>query len=207
MVNQKNINPFRLLMMALITLGLAACGSLLDTGQDTEPDTIFDLEPFSSPGGGGDPATIFLGTPSHPAFLGTNKIVVKPGGQEIQFLAGARWSDNAPALISRYLMVSLESGGEFDVQMARQTALPHQYRLLIDVRDFSAHIGSDGLPNAVVEFEVSLVKAKTLEVISSRNFSKNISAGENSKTAIAAAFQRGMDEIAGELKDWLSASR
>lgn len=206
-IKTKDMNFLRLLMMAIITFGLAACGSLLDTGQDASPDSIYDLEPLASAGSGEDPATLLLAVPSHPAFLGTNKIVVKPGGQEIQFLAGARWSDNAPALVSRHLMVSLENGGGFNVQTARQTALPHQYRLLIDIRDFSAHVNAGGPPTAVMELEVSFLDAKTLEIISTRNFSKNISAGENSKAAIAGAFQRGMDEIAREMKDWLSASK
>lgn len=203
----KNKTFFRFFLVALLSLGLGSCGSLLDTGQDKVPDSIFYLEPVSTPGAKVDPTTLFFDHPTHPAYLDTFKIAVKPGGQKINFLAGARWSDEVPNLISRYFMVSLENLGQFNVLTQHQAALPSQFRLVVDVRDFSVHVGAPNLPRAVVELEADFLDAETLEIIATRNFSKNISASENSKAAIAMAFQQAMDEIAREMDDWLSTAK
>jgi cholesterol transport system auxiliary component len=207
MLNFKNKTFSRFFLATLLSVSLASCGSILDTGQDKVPDNIFYLEPFSTPGVNIDPVTLFLDIPTHPAYLNTFKIAVKPGGQEINYLAGARWSDNAPNLISRYFMVSLENLGQFIVLTQRQPALPHQFRLVVDVRDFSAHVGAMAQPRAVVEIEVNFLDGDNLEIIATRNFLKNISASENSKAAIARAFQQAMDEIVVELDDWLSTAK
>lgn len=207
MLNFKNKTFSRFFLATLLSVGLASCGSILDTGQDKVPDSIFYLEPVTTPGANVDPVTLFLDIPTHPAYLNTFKIVVKPGGQEINYLAGARWSDDVPNLISRYFMVSFENLGRFNVLTQRQPALPYQFRLLIDVRDFSTHVGAGAQPRAVVELEADFLIADTSEIIATRNFSKNISARENSKAAIAKAFQQAMDEIAVEMNDWLSTAK
>ncbi len=206
-LNQKTQIFSRYFLAIVFSLSLASCGSILDTGQDKEPDSIFYLEPLSASGSGGSGASLYLPSLTFPAYIGTYKIAVKPGLQEINYLAGARWSDEAPDLISRYLMVSLENGGQFHVQTPDHGALPHQYNLIIDVRDFSAHVGTASFPSAVVELEVSFMDAKTQEILASRNFSRNVSATENSKSAIAAAFQRAMDDIAGEMRGWMASSK
>lgn len=207
MLNLKNRTFLRFFLATLLSVSLGSCGSLLDTGQDKVPDNIFYLEPVSSSGTKAGPTTLFIDTPTHPAYLNTFKIAVKPGNQEINYLAGARWSDDVPNLVARYFMVSLENLGQFNVLTQRQAALPHQFRLVVDVRDFSAHVGVSGVPRAVVELEADFLNAGTSEIIATRNFSKDISASENSKAAIAAAFQQAMDEIASELNDWLSTAK
>lgn len=207
MLNLKNKTFLRFFLAFLLSIGLGSCGSILGLDQDKVPDSIFYLEPVSSSGTKAEPATLFFDIPTHPAYLNTFKIAVKPGGQEINFLAGARWSDEVPNLISRYFMVSLENLGQFNVLTQRQPALPHEFRLVVDVRDFSAHVGTVGQPRAVVELEADFLKADTSEIITTRNFSKNISASENSKAAIARAFQQAMDEIATEMNDWLSTAK
>lgn len=197
-------NAIRLLAILAAGALLASCGSIIDTGQDMEADLIFDLEPVSGPTPEKTGA-LFLQNPSHPAFLESYKIAVKPGGQEIRYLAGARWSDVAPNLVSRFLVVSLDNTSPFHILNDRESARPHQYRLVLDIRDFSVDVSTPSQPRAGIEFDATLIDAKTLEVVAARSFSRRNSASENSKAAIAEAFQRGMNEIIGDLDAWLGS--
>ncbi len=203
MIKTPNLKFLTPVLWIFFSLLLSACGSLLDTGQDTVADNIFDLEAISGSGAGDEKTALLIDPPTYPAYVGTFKIAVKPGGREINYLSGARWSDQAPALIVRFLMVSLENTGPFLVNTSQGAALPKDYKLVIDIRDFSAHIDAGGQPRAVVELDVSLVHAGQMEVVATSNFVADVSADENSKAAIAAAFQNAMEEIARDMNTWL----
>ena len=87
----------------LIFFGLSGCGSIIDLGQDTVADNIYNLAPAMTSQNSidGSEKILLLGQIGFPAYVKSEKITVKPNDSEIQFLANTRWSDQA----SSYSMV------------------------------------------------------------------------------------------------------
>ena len=155
--------------------------------------------------GTGEGGSILLENPSHPAYLGTFKIAVKPGGNEIRYLSGARWSDQAPNMVARYLKLTLENDGGYVVSTARQAAISTDYRLSVDIRQFSTEVSPGQNPVAFVELNFRLIDAKKREVLKTKGFASQVGASQNSNAAIAAAFQEAMDSVSQDVVRWLKS--
>lgn len=190
----------------IIFLALGGCGSLLDLGQDRVPDNIYNLSPPDQVRAliAGDEKVLLLGQITYPAYVETEKIVVKPSDHEILFLADSRWSDKASALLTDYLRISLDQKGGWIVIDQKHPALAHNYRLEIDVRDFSMHVREGSVPEIVFQVAVDLFQTGPLEVIARKDFTARIMARENTKEAIIDAFNKAADEVSRELKAWLT---
>ena len=190
----------------LIFLALGGCGSLVDLGQDQVPDNIYNLSPPDQMQAvmAGEEKILLLGQMTYPAYVETEKIAVKPSDHEILFLANSRWSDKASALLTDYLRISLDQEEGWMVIDRKHTALTHDYRLEIDVRDFSMHVGEGSVPEIVFQVAVDLFQTGPLEVIARKGFTARVMARENTKEAIIAAFNEAADEISRKLKVWLT---
>lgn len=198
--------PIKGLLMAA-ALGLTGCGPIIDTGVGKVPDNIYDLEPaVAASRDNEDAKTVFFEKVTYPAYIDSMRIAVRPGGQEIQYLAGARWSDNAPGMIGRFLTISLDSSEGLIVIDRDHPALDHDYKLVVDVRDFSAHVSPGGTPEVVVSVNADLMKASPLGVVARKTFTRSVSAGVDSRDAIVAAFQQAMEGIASDMEGWIETA-
>ena len=200
------MKTFKLPRLSLVFLFLlGACGALPDFGGDKVPDNIYDLS-ISAPNAqnsGESDKTLLVERLSYPAFIDTEKIAVKPSSNEIVYLADARWSDKGPNMVARYLLLALGGTDGWLVINRQHTALVHDYRLEIDIRDFSVHLEGAGNLTVVVELSADLIAVNPLRVISRKGFSAEIAANANSKDAIVQAFNRALDDVTGEVSNWL----
>lgn len=186
-------------------LFIGGCGSLLDIGGDKVPDNIYDLNIANtgSMASGDTEKILLVERLTFPAFIDTEKIAVKPSDNEIVYLADARWSDKAPNLVARYLLITLDGSEGLLVIDRQHTALVHDFRLEVDIRDFSLHLNGEVNPTVVIEISADLIALNPLRVLSRQSFSQEIRASANSKDAIVQAFNEALSGITGKVSVWL----
>lgn len=188
-----------------LVLLLTGCSSALGLGGDSTPDLIYDLvvPDQANLGIGAGTSVLFFEPITYPAFIDTEKIAIKPSPQEIRYLSDARWQDNGPDLISRYLVISLGDLDNVTVIDRDDAARAHQYLLSVDIRDFSAHIEGDGIPVAHVIIVADLMATSPLSVIDQQSFSRQVRADANSKDAIIRAFNAAIQGVTSDLVHWI----
>jgi len=186
-------------------LFIGGCGSLLDFGGDKVPDNIYDLSitKTESIASGETGKTLLMERLTFPAFIDTEKIAVKPSDNEIVYLANARWSDKGPNLVARYLLITLDGTNGWLVIDRQHTALVHDFRLEVDIRDFSLHLNGEVNPTVVIEISADLIAVNPLRVLSRQSFSQEVRANANSKDAIIQAFNEALSGITDEVSGWL----
>jgi len=190
----------------IIFAGLSACGSILDLGQDRVADSIYSLAPPMNEQNSmvGDEKILLLGQINFPAYVKSEKITVKPNGNEIQFMAEARWSDQASSLIADYLRVSLDGADGWMVVDRKHAVLDHDFRLDLDVRDFSMHVSEGSAPEIVFQVAADMFQSNPLTLVSRKSFTAQVRARENTQAAIIAAFNEAVEDVSGEIKAWIT---
>ncbi|WP_374308382.1 ABC-type transport auxiliary lipoprotein family protein [Methylocella sp.] len=95
--------PFARCAGAAAALALSACAAA--------PPPAFDLS--AAPGGYGARqarrAQIAVAEPTALPLLDSNRIVVRQGGSEVSYLAGAQWAERLPALLQARLIASFQN--------------------------------------------------------------------------------------------------
>ena len=204
---KKEILPTRVwkLLPVILLFLTAGCGALKSLEGKNIPDNIFDLTPKAGTlSQRADPAIVlFFENVTYSPFMATEKIIIKSSPQEIQYLAGARWTDQAPGLLNRYFVLSLENLDNILVIGSQDTARLYDYRVSVDVRDFSAHLQGAGPPVVRVEIMADLMKTGPLKGIARKGFVKEVPAGANTKAGIVEAYNIAVQAVASDLRNWL----
>lgn len=194
---------FLILIPALLLIG---CSSIIDLPGGGEPPALYELQAYDGPAGGVTERNwvLFVEEPSVPGTLRTDQITVRLGARRLEYLAGARWSDRTPQLIGRYLEESVENSGLAAVVGAGTVEIAGDYRLKIDIRDFSADVGGGGMAQVNVRFGALVLRSAPAEIISRRQFKASAAARGRKADAIIAAFNDALDQATGELLSWLA---
>jgi cholesterol transport system auxiliary component len=122
-------------------------------------------------------------------------------GNRLDYLAGARWADDVPALVESALVEALQGTGrarsvQGDVGRFRAT-----HTLVIDVRRFDADYTGGGLPAAHVALAATLGRASDRRVLASFTVAADEAATENRQSTVVAALNAAFARASGELAD------
>jgi cholesterol transport system auxiliary component len=128
-------------------------------------------------------------------------IAVRRPGNRLDYLAGARWAEEVPALVQSALIESLQGTGrprsvQGDIGRFRAT-----HTLVVHVRRFDADYTGGGLPVATVALSATLGRASDRRVLASFTVSASENATENRQSAVVAALNAAFARAAGELAD------
>lgn len=201
--NKMFISRFVVLIPALLVAG---CGSLIDLPGGGEPPALYELRAYDGPER--DVVSrnwiLFVEVPSVPGTLRTDQITVRLDARRLEYLAGARWSDRTPQLIARYLEESVENSGLAAVVGAGTVEIAGDYRLKIDIRDFSADVSDGGSAQINVRFGALVLRSAPAEIVSRRQFDASATARGRKADAIIEAFNNALDQATSELLLWLS---
>ncbi len=183
---------------------LAGCGSLIDLPGGGEPPALYELRAYEGPGMTGQNWVLFVEEPSVPGAMRTDQIIVRLSERRLEYLAGARWSDRTPHLVGRYLEESIENSGLVTVVGAGTVEIAGDYRLKIDMRDFSADVGGGGAARVNVRFGALIIRAAPAEIVARKQFSTSAVARGRQAGAIIGAFNEALDQATAELLAWLA---
>jgi cholesterol transport system auxiliary component len=178
----------------LFALLLSACSSLggvkpLDTFDLTTPDAV-----KAGPRKG--KVQVLVTEPQALKALDSENIVVRNGASQIQYLAGAQWSDRLPKIVQARLIQAFEKSGRFGGVGRPGEGLAIDYQIITEIRAFGIE---DGV--AVVEIGAKLLNDRNGVVRSSKTFSASVRAGSGAN-GFVEALDQAFSGVAADLVAW-----
>ena len=194
--------------ISMAVLLIAACGPLVEFPGGGEAPRLFQLNPAASLGStvSRTDLTILVEQPTVPGGLRSDSIAVRAGEHEIKYLAGARWGDRASRLIERYIVESMAQTGAIGVIGVESLDLPNDFRLKIDVQEFSAIAGASEnalIQNVEVRISATVVRSMPVSIIATRTFSSSVNTTSEDPADIVAAMNEAADSVIADMFAWL----
>ena len=134
----------RFIVVAALALSLSACAGLIP-GTGPAPD-LYTLSPKSSFDAGLPSVSwqLVVEEPGAAGGLSTQKIALRANALELQYFAGARWTERAPRLVQTLMVESFENTDRI-VAVGRQAiGLRSDFNLKSELREFQAEYGAEG---------------------------------------------------------------
>lgn len=186
---------------AVVALALAGC-AVLSAGPG-EPPAIYDLTAPTGigplRGGGGQ---YLVPEPTAVRALDSDRIVVRPGGGEISYLAGAQWADRLPKLVQSRLIETLETSGRIKAVGRPGQGLAIDWQIVTEIRAFEVDLGV-GL--ARVSLAVKLMNDRNGRVAAGETFAAEAPVSGDSAAAVVKGLDAAHDRVLAEATRWLLA--
>ncbi len=193
----------RFIVVAALALSLSACAGLIP-GTGPAPD-LYTLSPKSSFDAGLPSVSwqLVVEEPGAAGGLSTQKIALRANALELQYFAGARWTERAPRLVQTLMVESFENTDRI-VAVGRQAiGLRSDFNLKSELREFQAEYGAEGAPPVVrVRLNVKIIKQPRREIIASENFEATVEAGGTSMREIIGAFDEALGKVLRGVVEW-----
>lgn len=200
----------RLLPAALAALSLAGCSALGALDRAAEPLDVYELRaPADAPLARSTQGIDFIvEAPSASGAIDTDRILVRPGPTQVQYLPDSRWSETAPVMLQTAMFETFLKSNAFRYVGRRPLGASGDIALVSNLTDFGAEVlpGSDG---AVVRMTLvaRLVREDDAAVVASRTFSQSVTVPDTSTPAILAGFERASETVLAELAGWVFGVR
>ncbi len=198
-IDKTGVRP--LLALGLLAAGLSGCA--LRPAPDTfdlsaQPVVTFESQKALR-------SQLLVPTPSAIQVLNNRGIVVRLGGAELRYLAGAQWSDQLPVVIQAQLVAGLENTGLFaGVGMPGQ-GLAIDYQVVVEVREFAINAAGPGSAN--VELSVKLLDDRTGVVRAQRLFKASVPvSAAASSNVLVAALDDAFSKVQSEIVSWIAVT-
>lgn len=192
-------------VMALFpALLLAGCSSIIDLPGGGEAPALYELRAYEGPSLSRRNWILFIEEPSVPGALSTDQVTVRLGQRRLEYLAGVRWSDRTARLLGRYIEESIENSGLATVVGAGTVEIAGDYRLKIDIRDFSADVSGGGPAEVNVRFGALILRSAPAKIVGRKQFEASAEARGRKAEAIIAAFNDALDQATADLLTWLA---
>jgi cholesterol transport system auxiliary component len=172
---------FGLAALAL-ALPLAACGAApLDT-YDLSAAKPAPARPLA--------ARVRVAEPLAGLDLDSDRILVRPGSQQVAALAGAKWPDRLPLVVQARLTQSFENAG-LAGQVGRNPAAGADYELDLDIRKFDLDVARSRVE---IDVAVKLVSAAG-GVAAAEIFTADAPVASTNPAAVAAAMDGVLSSV------------
>ena len=187
------------LVLAAQLGALCAC-TLIGRG---EPLNVYVLPaaalPVSSPRQ--LPLTLRVDTPQASRAIYGSRILVMPTTHRLSAYQGARWSDNAPALLRDRLVEAFRQDNRLAAVVNERDRVSADFELVSDLRAFHSEY-VQGRPRAVIRLDVRLVDSRRQRIRAARRFEVGEPSADESVDAVVEAFGRAADDLSRQLVDW-----
>jgi ABC-type uncharacterized transport system auxiliary subunit len=185
---------------------LAGCGPLISFGQDGPADSVYSLEYQGAYGSFDEGApTIYFDEPIMAEGLGGRKLAVRLQDFRRSTVAGASWSSNLADLMRGYLVRSVAN--TTGAQLIGEGGLDVEVgcRIATHVWSFELVPGADASDDIVDStMELTLLNLRTGDLLGKQTFAAKVGVAGSDSQAIARAFNRAIENTAGEISTWLS---
>jgi cholesterol transport system auxiliary component len=122
-------------------------------------------------------------------------------GNRLDYLAGARWAEDVPALVQAALIEALQATGRPRSVQGSLGRFRATHTLVVEVRRFDADYTGGGLPVAQVALAVTLGRSSDRRVLASFTVAASEAAAENRQSSVVAALDAAFATAAGELAE------
>ncbi|MEQ8247712.1 MAG: ABC-type transport auxiliary lipoprotein family protein [Alphaproteobacteria bacterium] len=196
--DRRRFAPSLVLLVGL----LAGCGVLPGGGPPADMFTLTPKNTFDT----GLPAAdwqLVVEEPSAAGGLQVQNIALRTRAIELQYFAGARWTERAPRMVQTLLVESFENSGKI-VAVGRQTiGLRSDFNLKTELREFQAEYTKPNLPPTVhVRLSARLIKQPRREIIASENFDARVVAESTAMEDVILAFDDALGKVIRKTVEW-----
>lgn len=190
----------------LVSTIVAGCGPLVKFGDSSPPSQLFTLA-YQPPG---NPIVtkpidcIRLEALDMPSELARDRIAVRVGVQQVQYIKDARWSGAPGEMLGSLLSEGLHLAGAASVLTAHQIDLACSLRLVGHVQQFAIFDGE----RAKVQVEFMLVASKGNRILGSQVLAADVKiAGERRPADMAAGLNSAANSVVAEAIRWIDTTR
>ncbi|MDC8011679.1 ABC-type transport auxiliary lipoprotein family protein [Tahibacter soli] len=135
---------------------------------------------------------------------GTRIVVVEEPGT-LQFYRGARWSDEVPVMMQRFIVDGLREYAGVTGVGTPSSGLTADYVLRSDLHGFQIEFRGAPLPTATIQITAQLVDASNGQVLASRRFVEDEACADAKLPGVYAAFQAALNRIVMRIADWTAS--
>lgn len=122
-------------------------------------------------------------------------------GNRLDYLAGARWAEDVPALVQSALIEALQGTGRARSVQGDLGRFRATHTLVVDVRRFDADYTGGGVPVAQVALSATLGRTSDRRVLAAFTVSASEAATENRQSTVVAALNAAFARVTGELAE------
>ncbi|MGD8327022.1 MAG: ABC-type transport auxiliary lipoprotein family protein [Sphingomonadales bacterium] len=201
---KSNRFKFYLGILSAATLSLSACGPIVELPGEGPAPSVFTLSDASPTT---DlslnlPAKLFIEDLGSDTLLATNRIAIRLGPTEVQYLPQARWSDEPQRLFRERLQAALEGIEGLTALGAKALEVPTDYRLKLQLRAFNAKETSSGLI-ADVRLSAILVATQGSEIMATRRFAASRDIASSDTQDVVTALDAAHADVIADISSWL----
>ncbi|MCL7930865.1 ABC-type transport auxiliary lipoprotein family protein [Halomonas llamarensis] len=185
-------------LLLLIALLISGCSVL----PETTPNQLYRLpapgiKAIDAPL---QPVVLSVLPPAAGRLLGSDSIVVWPHGNQVSVYGGARWYEDAPAMLqSAWIEAIQQSAIVSHVSADRQGV---DYQLTSELRDFHI-VYTDGTPLAVMRVDLVLQDSASGERLATTQLQASQAANNESVDAVVNALGIAAENVNQALVQWL----
>jgi cholesterol transport system auxiliary component len=175
-------------------------------GCASHPPATYDLIAPRAFAGSSHPSRMQLvvDEPSALHALDTNRIMVKPDGNQIAYFKGAAWSDRLPRLIQARMVETFQNTGAVSSVSSSSDTVDSDYTLDTEIRSFQIDSARTA-PAADVDIFAKLVDSKSDRVVASKGFTARVPATNDSTQAGVNALNQALTEVLQDTTNWVAS--
>lgn len=189
-------------------LAFGACSPLVDIGgADGPPARIFDIMPQSTNAASllslaSVPMVILVEEPTSSSILERDRIAVRLGAGEIQYLPNVRFAERPARLIRRSIQASLEDVTGITALGRGALDIPSDYRLKVVVRDFQVNSDGLGREESAVSLQALLISGNG-DLIASQTFTERQGLPRPAPEGAIEGLTDGLASTTSSMRAWV----
>jgi cholesterol transport system auxiliary component len=196
----------RTAFVVLVTLTVGGCSALSSLTDATTPLQAYDLRsPTDMPLAQAALARdLVIEVPTSGGALDTDRIMIRPGPYQAQYLPEARWTDSAPVMLQTLMVRAFEDTNALRYVGRRPLGGSGDYVVVSELTDFQAELGPDGTGVTTrVRLTVRLVRESDAAILASRTFQRTAAAASTETLDVVASFNAATSAILQEVTGWV----
>lgn len=195
--------PLRPALAIGLTLALSGCGAL--SALKGEPDRdVYELRgPQTGPGQcrGARLAELVIEPPKARGTLDTQRIMIRPGPLQTQYLPDARWGDTVPVMVQSLLVEAFDDTDRFTHVGRVPLAASGDYALLTEIRAFNAETEGKGA-RITLSVDAQLVREYGAEVVARGRFDAQAVTASTKTSDLIPAFDVATQKLVADMTAW-----
>ena len=198
-----------LLRPVVLALGLAlltGCGAISAINGATEPLDVYDLRvPADLPVTQGRvlQRDVVIELPTSGGALATDRIMVRPGPLQAQYLADVRWSEPAPVMAQTLMLRTLDATQGLRYVGRRPLGASGDFAIVSELVDFQADLAPDADSATVrITLIARVVRERDVHIVASRSFTASAPAASTETPVLVEAFNTVMGQVMTEFAPW-----
>ncbi|MGY6410164.1 MAG: ABC-type transport auxiliary lipoprotein family protein [Alkalilacustris sp.] len=184
-------------------LALGGCAGLPGLGGGGALDTFELRAPASPPVASRSLARdVVVETPEAGPALDLDRIMIRPNPLQAQYLPGARWSGDAPVMMQRLMVRTLQDANAFRFVGRRPLGPGADFAIVSELTDFQAEDTAEGMI-VRIRLVARLVREQDATVIASRSFTSAAPIASLDTLEVVQSFNAATDPLMRDFANWV----